>query len=65
MDHPIGFVFKLLILSTLLSFGIKYGAPYLAIAPTHLNALIGVLLPAGIMAIALTWSAWKQERLEK
>ncbi len=57
--NPSGVIFKLLIFSALLSVAIKYAAPSLAIAETNRNALIAVLLPTVVMAIALTWRAWK------
>jgi hypothetical protein len=47
------FIFKLLIVSAVLSVAIKF-AP-VAISPTATNALIAVLLPTIIMAIALLW----------
>jgi hypothetical protein len=55
MNTQIGFVLKVLVLSTVLSLAIKYAAPSLAIANTTLNALIGVLLPTVVMTIALIW----------
>ncbi|MBW4660816.1 MAG: hypothetical protein KME15_19245 [Drouetiella hepatica Uher 2000/2452] len=57
--NPTGVIFKLLIFSALLSVAIKYAAPSLAIANTNQNALIAVLLPTIVMAIALGWRAWK------
>lgn len=50
----IGFVVEVLIISTLLSYAIKYGGPYLSISATSLNALIIVILPTVVMAIALS-----------
>ena len=46
------FIIKLLIVSAVLSVAIKDVAPSLAIAPTVTNALIAVLLPTIVMAIA-------------
>ncbi|WP_414528266.1 hypothetical protein [Nodularia chucula] len=63
MHNNLGFVVKLLMLSALLSVLIKYLGPNLSIAATDANALIIVLLPTFIMAIALYWrfnSAHKQ-----
>ncbi|HYW20117.1 MAG TPA: hypothetical protein VE956_12550 [Nodularia sp. (in: cyanobacteria)] len=63
MKNNFGFVVKLLVLSGLLSVLIKYAGPILSIAATDTNALIIVLLPNVIMAIALFWrfqSAQKQ-----
>ncbi|MEA5582395.1 hypothetical protein VB620_13725 [Nodularia harveyana UHCC-0300] len=55
MLNNLGFVLKLLILSALLSVGIKYLGPNLSIPATDTNALIIVLSPTMIMAIALFW----------
>ena len=46
------FIIKLLIVSALLSVAIKGFAPYLSISPTATNALIAVLLPSVVIAIA-------------
>ncbi|HEY9629604.1 MAG TPA: hypothetical protein V6C84_20060 [Coleofasciculaceae cyanobacterium] len=54
-------ILKLFIFSVLLSVAIKYAAPSLAIAATDHNALIAVLLPSIVMAIALGWRARKAE----
>jgi hypothetical protein len=50
-----GFVFKVLIISLLLSWLIKYPASSLAIPPTATNALILVFVPTLMLAIALWW----------
>ncbi|TVP59842.1 MAG: hypothetical protein EA343_18875 [Nodularia sp. (in: Bacteria)] len=55
MKNNLGFVVKLLVLSGLLSVLIKYAGPNLPIAATNTNALIIVLLPIVIIAIALFW----------
>ncbi|MBX9257618.1 hypothetical protein H1Q63_27465 [Desmonostoc muscorum CCALA 125] len=62
MQNQLGFVLKLLLLSALISALIKYIAPSLSISATATNALIIVLLPSVIMAIALLWrfQAYKQ-----
>ncbi|MUL37173.1 hypothetical protein [Gloeocapsopsis dulcis] len=52
MDQT-GFVFKVLLLSTVISVLIKYGGSYLPLSPTSTPALIVVLLPSIVMAIAL------------
>jgi hypothetical protein len=46
----------------LISALIKYVAPYLSISATTTNALIIVLLPIAVVAIALLWrfQAYKQ-----
>lgn len=46
------FIVKVLIVSAALSVAIKDVAPSLAIAPTGTNALVAVLLPTIVMAIA-------------
>jgi len=48
-----GFIFKVLLLSAVMSVLIKYGGAYLPILPTSITALIVVLLPSIVMAIAL------------
>ncbi|HEY9825732.1 MAG TPA: hypothetical protein V6D19_09815 [Stenomitos sp.] len=53
MSAPISFIFKLLMLSTLVSVAIKTLGPRLPIPATSPVALILVLLPTLIMAIAL------------
>ncbi|MBE9049016.1 hypothetical protein IQ243_01040 [Nostocales cyanobacterium LEGE 11386] len=55
MENNLGFIVKLLVLSGVLSLLIKYAAPGLSIPATDANALIIVLLPPVIMAIALFW----------
>lgn len=48
-----GFIFELLIISTALSYLIKYGGQYLSIFVIPQNALLIVLIPSIVMAIAL------------
>ncbi|MHC5613180.1 MAG: hypothetical protein ACYTXA_19810 [Nostoc sp.] len=55
MENQLGLVLKLLLLSALLSLLIKYAAPSLSIPATTTNALIIILLPIVIIAIALLW----------
>ncbi|MDF5708686.1 MAG: hypothetical protein PUP90_13745 [Nostoc sp. S4] len=55
MENQLGFVLKLLLLSALVSILIKYVAPSLSVSATATNALIIVLLPIAIVAIALLW----------
>jgi glucose-6-phosphate-specific signal transduction histidine kinase len=52
-----GFIIKVFALSTLISIAIKYGGSYLPIAETNTTALIVVLLPSILMAIALGWQS--------
>jgi hypothetical protein len=53
MKYQMGFLLKLLLLSTLLSILVKYSSPSFLIPPTVTNALLLVLLPTLILAIAL------------
>ncbi|WP_017651749.1 hypothetical protein [Fortiea contorta] len=55
MENQLGLVLKVFLLSAVLSLLIKYAAPSLAIPGTDTNALIMVLLPNIILAIALLW----------
>jgi membrane protein YdbS with pleckstrin-like domain len=55
MENQLGLVLKLLLLSALLSLLIKYVGPSLSIPATSTNALIIILLPIVIIAIALLW----------
>jgi hypothetical protein len=59
VDTQANFLLKVLILSAGVSVLIKYGGPILAVAATSLNALIAVVTPSLILAIALVWRAWK------
>ncbi|MEW6491024.1 MAG: hypothetical protein AB1589_00535 [Cyanobacteriota bacterium] len=59
MDSQVNFIFKVLIFSAGISLLIKYGGPSLPIAATSANALIAVLIPSVILAIALLWRAGK------
>ncbi|BAY23176.1 hypothetical protein NIES2100_29400 [Calothrix sp. NIES-2100] len=55
MENKLFLVFKVFLLSIVLSFLIKYAAPSLLIPGTDAVALIMVLSPPVIMAIALLW----------
>lgn len=55
MENQLSFVVKLLMMSALLSVLIKYVAPIWPIPETATNALILVLSPTIIVAIALFW----------
>lgn len=59
MDSQTNFIFKVLTLSAGISLLIKYGGPSLPISATTVNALIAVLMPTVILAIALWWRAGK------
>ncbi|WP_066377679.1 MULTISPECIES: hypothetical protein [unclassified Anabaena] len=62
MENQLGFIVKLLVISTLLSVLLKYTAPHPPIPATDVNALIIVLLPTVIMAIALWWRSQTQKQ---
>lgn len=53
MNDRIGFILKVLILSTVISLLIKYGGRLISIAPTSINAAIAVFLPTVILALLL------------
>ncbi|MBE9127060.1 MULTISPECIES: hypothetical protein [unclassified Coleofasciculus] len=58
MGTQASFILKVLMLSGGVSLLIKYGGSGLPIAPTSLNALIAILTPTFILAIALLWRGW-------
>jgi hypothetical protein len=51
----VNLIFKVFVFSALVSFAIKYGAPYLPVSGTPTTALIMVLSPTILLAIALGW----------
>lgn len=51
----VSFLSKVLVASLLISVAIKYGGPYLGVPATPIVALVGVLTPALLVAIALGW----------
>ncbi|MFB2772900.1 hypothetical protein ACE1AT_27055 [Pelatocladus sp. BLCC-F211] len=55
MKNQLGFLLKVFLLSAVISLLIKYAGPFLFIPATSINALIIVLLPTVMMAIALLW----------
>nr|WP_228020652.1 hypothetical protein [Sphaerospermopsis sp. LEGE 08334] len=55
MKNQLFFLLKLLLLSTVISFLIKYAGPMLLIPATSLNALFSVFLPTVIMITLLLW----------
>jgi anaerobic C4-dicarboxylate transporter len=62
MYSQIGFIIKVLILSTVLSIAIVYVGPVLAIAPTQFNALLAILIPVTILVVALLWRTREREK---
>ncbi len=61
MENKVGFVLKVFFLSAGISFLIKYAAPSLSIRATPTNALMIILLPPAMMAIALLWRFQRQQ----
>lgn len=57
MNSQFGFLVKVLVFSAALSLLIKYGGRLLPLAPTTTNALIGVIFPTLVLALALGWRA--------
>ncbi|HEY9853933.1 MAG TPA: hypothetical protein V6D28_30975 [Leptolyngbyaceae cyanobacterium] len=55
MENQVWFLLKVLVLSAIISVLIKYGGPLLNVNGTPLVALILVLLPSIVLAIALWW----------
>ncbi|MEA5470904.1 hypothetical protein [Spirulina sp. 06S082] len=55
MQSQIVFILKIILLSGIISALIKYVAPYLAIAPTSLNAAIAILVPPIVLGSLLLW----------
>jgi hypothetical protein len=65
MNSQIGSIVKILIISIALSFAVKYGGRIFAIAPTHINALLGILILPATMAIALIWRGINPTKIPK
>ncbi len=63
MKNQLGFVLKVFLLSAVISLLIKYAGPFLFIPATSINALIIVLLPTVMMAIALLWRFQTQKQI--
>jgi len=55
MGTQVNFILKILILSVAVSVLLKYVGSSLPIAPTLLNAMITVMIPTIVVAIALLW----------
>lgn len=55
MKDQLSFVLKVFLLSVVISLLIKYVGSFIFIPATSVNALIIVLFPTVIMAIALAW----------
>ncbi|MFH7024528.1 MAG: hypothetical protein ACHBN1_03795 [Heteroscytonema crispum UTEX LB 1556] len=62
MENQFGFVLKVFLLSVGISLLIRYVLPSVPIAATATNALIIVLSPIAIIAIALLWRYQAQKQ---
>ncbi|HHP7246097.1 MAG TPA: hypothetical protein ACFE0H_15570 [Elainellaceae cyanobacterium] len=62
MGKNIGFILKILGISTIAAIAIKYAAPYLNIPATPATAISIVLLPSMIMAVLLSWRVQNHEQ---
>ena len=60
MNTQAGFILKVVFLSAILSFLIKYGGRFIPITSANVNALILVLLPTLILSLILVWR-WQQQ----
>ena len=63
MKNQLIFVSKVLFISAVISFFIKYVAPSLLIPETATSALIIILLPNVIMATILIWQISKKQKI--
>jgi hypothetical protein len=63
--NTVSVILKVLLLSAVLSIGIKYLAPNFNIPPTATSALVAVFLPTLVMAGVLGWRSWKQMNAEE
>lgn len=64
MGTQTNFILKVLILSAGISLLLKFAGPSLPVSPTSVNALIAVVTPMLILAIALLWRARKYQPLD-
>ena len=60
MDTQTGFVIKVLLLSAVLSFLIKYGGRYILIQPTNAIATVIVISPSIVIGLVLGWQYIKK-----
>lgn len=52
-------IIKILLLSTMLSYLVKYGGRFLPIVGNNFNALIAIITPSLVMGILLFWRSKK------
>ena len=64
MSTQAGFILKVVLLSAILSFLIKYGGKFIPITSTPLDALTVVLLPTFILSLIFGWR-WQQQKHNK
>ena len=62
MNTQVGFILKVVLLSAILSFLIKYGGKFIPITSNRVDALILVLLPTLILSLILGWRSQQQEQ---
>ena len=60
MNTQAGFMLKVLLLSAILSFAIKYGGKFIPLTDGTFDALILVLSPTIILSLILGWR-WQQQ----
>jgi hypothetical protein len=58
MTDSMGFMVKVMVLSSVIATAIKHVGPQLHIPTTATSAMIGVTLPALVMGVVLSWRAW-------
>lgn len=63
MSGQVGFIVKILLISTLLSLLVKYGGKMLYIAPTSINASIAIALPPILMGLMLWWRLVRKRQI--
>jgi hypothetical protein len=64
MSGQIGFILKVLLVSTILSLLVKYGGRILSIPPTPTNASIAILIPPILMALVLWWRLLRKQQID-
>ena len=65
MNNILVFLLKLLIVSLVISWIIKYLAPLIDIAPSNVNALIIVMILPSIITVFLGWKLSQKFELRK
>ncbi len=62
MSQRIGFLIKIMGISTGLAIAIKSGGPYLNIPASTTSALMLILFPNVALALLLGWRAWNHNQ---